>query len=68
MAVRVQQLHWFQSFLFNEVGEFLTLMLICAARIDDGAVFLIIPDEVSILLKWVKNEFFQVHDAKIWKG
>lgn len=61
VAMRVQQFHGFQGLRLNKGHQFVALKLIRTARIDDGAVLFFVPNQVSVLLKWVEGEFLQVH-------
>lgn len=61
MAVRIQQFYGLQPFFFDEVGQLFPLMFIGTTGIDDGAVLLVIPNEVGVLLKRIENKLFQMH-------
>lgn len=61
VAMRVQQFNGLQFVLLDKSYQLVSFVLIRTARIDDGAVFFFVPNQVSVLLKGIEGEFLQVH-------
>ena len=68
MTMGIDQHNGFQLFRFNEGTELIPLLVCIASRINDNAIPTFIVHQISILLKRIELENFNVYHSRFFLG